>query len=302
SVADLLIAKRRSCRNVLQIHGAAFDRFYAASGTLRQRCITWSLSLADCIVALSPRWRNELLMMAPRANVAVVENAVQPQTDPPQRSHGGPCRFLLLARMDKWKGVDDLLEAAEHMRSAGCAFELVLAGPSGTASAGGTLVEKLRCKGLHGTVRYVGPVRGDDKHDLLRRADVYVQPSHHEGMPIAILEALSYGLPVVATQVGAVPEMMTHGCEGLLVPPRAPGQLAEAMIALAENPTQRHAMGNAASLLVASRFSTDRLTNDLVAIYNDLLRPPGAQTTTRRTNAPRDSCEPTGSGTTVSTA
>ena len=271
STADLMIAKRLGCRTILHIHGAAFDEFYAGAGALQQRLITWPLSQADRVVALSQSWRNELLRMAPRAQVAVVENAVAGPADLPSQPHDGPCRFLLLARMDEWKGIDDLLDATTCMRAAGCNFELTLAGPSGTAGDANILENKIDSRHLNGAVRYVGPVRGNEKLKLLQRADVYVQSSHHEGMPIALLEALAYGLPIIATRVGAVPEVITDGREGVLVPPHTPAQLAEAMCTLATDRAGRERMGLAAKRLAATRFSLDRFREDLISLYDEVL-------------------------------
>ena len=119
-------------------------------------------------------------------------------------------------------------------------------------------------------MRYAGSVHGADKSDLLRWADVYVQPSHHEGMPIAMLEALAYRLPIVATQVGAVPEVVADGVHGLLVPPHDPGQLAAAMGNVARDADRRRSFSSAAARLAASRFSSARFRDDLVKLYDVL--------------------------------
>ncbi len=270
STADLFLARRLGCRTILHIHGAAFDKFYAGAGRFQRRLIARSLSQAGCVVALSEQWRRELLKMAPRARVAVVENAVACPGDLLPRVRQGPCRFLLLARMDRWKGIDDLLDAAARLRAIRCEFELVLAGPGGTAGDADTLANKINSRGLGTAVRYAGCVRGEEKSELLRWADVYVQPSHHEGMPIALLEGLAYGLAIIATRVGAVPEVITDRHEGLLVPPHSPARLAEAMCALATDRPRRKTMANAARRLASTRFSIDRFRNDLISLYDDV--------------------------------
>lgn len=270
SAADSFLARRMGCRTILHIHGAAFDKFYAAAGMLQRRLIARSLSRAHCVVALSQQWRRELLKMAPRARIAVVENAVAYPDDLPPRVHDGPCRFLVLARMDHWKGIDDLLDAAARLRVTGCKFELVLAGPGGTAGDADTLTNKINSRGLGTAVRYAGCVHGQEKSELLCWADVYVQPSHHEGMPIALLEGLAYGLAIIATRVGAVPEVITDQHQGLLVPSHSPARLAEAMCALATDRPRRNTMANAAKRLASTRFSIDRFRNDLISLYDDV--------------------------------
>jgi glycosyltransferase involved in cell wall biosynthesis len=270
SVADMTVARGLGCRVVLHIHGAAFDEFHANAGRLRQRLIASSLSRADRVIGLSQSWCDKLRDMAPNARLTIIENAVATPPEPLARQASGPCRFLLLARMDEWKGIDNLLAACAELHADGVAAELTLAGPPGTAGDEAILAHKIGDKGLQDTVRYVGPVQGDDKTSLLQWADAYVQPSHHEGMPIALLEALSYGLPVVATRVGAVPEVITDEAEGILVLSHRPDLLALAMRHLAENDDLRRTMTRAARQLATTRFSLNRFRDDLMALYNDL--------------------------------
>ena len=270
SVLDMIIARRRGCRTILHIHGAAFDAFYDGAGWITRRLIEWSLGHADRVVALSESWQRQLRDMAPDARLWVIENAVSAPSSVPKRQHNRSCRFLLLARMDEWKGIDDLLDACGRLRAEKVVFELVLAGPSGTAGDSAVLNRKFRDLELDAMVRYVGSVHGEDKSNLLQWSDVYVQPSHHEGMPLSLLEALAYGLPIVATRVGAVPEVVTDRREGLLVPPRDPGCLASAMRELSRDVDRRRTMARAARELALSRFGLDRFRRDLLKLYDDV--------------------------------
>ncbi len=284
STVDMLAAQRLGSGVILHIHGAAFDEFYAGAGLVERRLIRWALSRADRVVALSDSWRRKISAMAPNARIVVVENAVGNPTQVAGVSlRGSPrelkpaargCRFLLLARMDEWKGVDDLLTASARLHAEGVAFELTLAGPPGTAGDAATLNAKIHAKKLESVVRYVGCVRGDEKSGLLEQADVYIQPSHQEGMPIALLEALAHGLPVIATRVGSVPEVISNQREGILVSLRQPDLLASAMRDMAADPVQRQAMSAAARRLARERFSLERLQNDLLSLYDDVRASP----------------------------
>ena len=276
AVADMLLAQELGCRVILHVHGAAFDTFYAEEPAWRRRVITWSLTRADRVVALSAAWRAKLRGMAPRAHAVIVENAIDSQPIAEVPRPGPTCRFLLLARMDEWKGIEDLLQACADLYTAGVPFEFVLAGPPGTAGDAGILTERIRGLGIEDVVRYVGTVQGTDKSQWLAWADVYVQPSHHEGMPIAMLEALACGLPIVATRVGAVPEMIEHERQGLLVPPRRPDLLSQAMGELASDGRLRERMASAARERALTRFGLDRLRDDLIGLY-DSVSPPRSE-------------------------
>ena len=282
SVVDMMIGRRLGCRVILHIHGAKFDKFYAHEPLWRRRLVARSLARADRIVALSSRWRDKLQHMSPNARVDIVENAVEIPSGTPKRRQDGTCCFLLLARMDEWKGIDDLLDACTDLRRQGVAVEVVLAGPSGTSGNATVLYEKIRTRNLVGMVRYVGPVHGEAKSNLLAAADAYVQPSHHEGMPIALLEALAYGLPVVATHVGAVPEVVNDGRHGLLVPPRRPDLLARAMRRLATEDQNRRDMSRATRALAVQRFGLARFQRDLTSLYDSLTQKAITVKTARR--------------------
>lgn len=270
SVMDLLIARECGCRSILHIHGAGFDDFFDAQPRWRQWIITRSLTQADRVVALSTGWRERLQRMAPALSPVVIENAVElaPSTESASDEH--PCRFLFLAKLDQWKGVDDLLKAAGELRRREVPYELVLAGPAGSAGSIVSLNRRIRADGLAGCVSLVGSVQGDKKSELFDWADVLVQPSHQEGMPLSILEAFAHRLPVIATKVGSIPEVIEDGRHGLLIDTKQPTMLAAAMAALATNQERRLRIGQTAGELARQRFSIHRLEGDLMDLYDEL--------------------------------
>lgn len=261
------MARRLSVKVVLHIHGAAFDQFFAKSGAVAKRLIRRTLAKADAVVALSREWRERIAAMSPNAKISVIENAVEVQPLVEQPRKDGPCRFLLLASMDEWKGIDDLLDASAIVKNSGKAIELVLAGPEGSAGDAATLRKKIEQRGLADYVRYIGPVPPESKTKWFDWADVYVQPSRHEGMPMAVLEAMAAGLPVIATRVGALPEVVNDRASGLLVDAQAPSTLAVAMQELANDSATRRHYGRAGHEIVANRFGVDRFRNDLIKLY-----------------------------------
>lgn len=102
--------------------------------------------------------------------------------------------------------------------------------------------------------------------------DLFAMPSLWEGMPVALLEALSYGLPVVATAVSGIPEVMSDGCEGFLVAPANPQQIAAGMSELLNNPQKRLEMGNRGRARVASEYSREKMIAAYVNLYRDMIR------------------------------
>ncbi len=287
SIVDGIAARFAGAGVVVHIHGAKFDEFFQNANLVFQRAIRGALERADAVVALSAGWKEKLQEIAPAARVVVIENAVEgphvtreralsstPAEETAPRSIGLPARFVTLTRLDLWKGVDELLLAARILAQHGVNFELTIAGPGGSAYDEPTIRARIASLGLEGRVRYVGVVIGLQKSELLASSDVYVQSSHHEGLPIAVLEAMVHGLAVVATSVGATPEFVEPGRHGLLVQPRNAEALASAMETLAGDPPRREAMGRACRELGRTRFSLERFERDLVDLYGSLSSKP----------------------------
>ena len=161
------------------------------------------------------------------------------------------------------KGVDVLLEA------------VALAGEriGSVAVAGdGLLREELERQsdrlGLHRKVSFLGSVAGPRR--LMRTARVFVLPSRWEGMPMALLEAMEAGLPVVASSVGGIPEVVRDGWNGVLVPPESPPALSAAITGLLEDPSRARRLGRRARRTIVEGFSIEHHATRLVELYDRL--------------------------------
>jgi glycosyltransferase involved in cell wall biosynthesis len=110
----------------------------------------------------------------------------------------------------------------------------------------------------------------DDVETVLAAADVFVQPSLSEGLPLAVLEAMASALPIVATRVGGIPEAIVDGETGLLVPPGDPAALAAALARVLDRPDQAASLGSAARRRAVAAFSVDRMTDHYERLYQRL--------------------------------
>ncbi|RMF74120.1 MAG: glycosyltransferase [Acidobacteria bacterium] len=163
------------------------------------------------------------------------------------------------------KGQRDLLEAMTPLLRARPELMLAIVGDAGSRYAA-DLRERIRAAGLGNRVVLPGVLR--DVPDLLAAFDLFVLPSHSEGMSNALLEAMAAGRPIVATEVGGAAECLDGGAAGALVPARRPEALREAIAALLDSPARRAALGEAARRRAADEFSLDRM----LARYEDLYR------------------------------
>jgi glycosyltransferase involved in cell wall biosynthesis len=130
------------------------------------------------------------------------------------------------------------------------------------------LEREIGARGLGHRLRLLGPHH--DVPALLETADVFVLASRSEGQPNAIIEAMAMGVPVVATAVGGVPELMRDGSEGLLVAPEDPGALAEACRTLLGNPTLARTLGERAQLRARRDFGLASMIERYAALYEEV--------------------------------
>jgi glycosyltransferase involved in cell wall biosynthesis len=119
--------------------------------------------------------------------------------------------------------------------------------------------------GVGDRITFLGEVR--DVPALLARARMFVLPSRSEGIPLTALEAMACGLPVVATRVGGLPEVVDEGVTGLLVPPADPAALADAMVAIGSDPDRCDRMGRAGRRRAEERFDVRRMVAEYEALY-----------------------------------
>jgi glycosyltransferase involved in cell wall biosynthesis len=167
-----------------------------------------------------------------------------------------------VARLDPVKGLETLLEAMARLRQRrpGAVCLVVGDGPES-----GRLRAHARRLGLGGTVVWAGPLPEAARY--FAALDVYVTSSLGEGLPLGVLEAMAAGLPVVATRVPGHVDTVTEDVTGLLVAPRDPGALAEAVEALFADGARRLRMGEAGHERVVSDFSLARMTSEVAEVY-----------------------------------
>ncbi len=169
-------------------------------------------------------------------------------------------------RLIPLKGIDHLLCAAAALQAEFPQLRIEIAG-SGSERA--NLEASVARLGLSGRVKFLGWV--DEIRSALLRWDVFVLPSLEEGFPIAALEAMAAGLPVVASSVGGVPELVVDGNTGWLVPPAGVEPLTSRLRTLLRDPEQRRKMGAAGRNRVREQFSLNLMTQGFSQLYDELL-------------------------------
>lgn len=209
----------------------------------------------------------------PEAMTRLVWSSVDPASLAPTRSRDevraalevpGSAPFVLAAgALVERKGFDVLVDAFALLQVAGAI--LWIAGEGDPAA----LKKRVERHGLAGRVRLLG--RRNDVPDLLAAADVFAMPSRAEGLGIAALEAMAAGLPVVASRVGGLGEVVLDGETGRLVPPGDAAALARALDEVLGDATLRVRLGAAGRARVQAEFTADRMVDAYEALYREVL-------------------------------
>lgn len=186
----------------------------------------------------------------------------------PARSAHDPPRVLLATRLLRDKGVAEFVAAADIVRRSGGSALFLMAGapdPGNPSAVSGEEIEEWHRRG---SVVALGHV--EDMRELLGSVDIVVLPSYREGVPRILIEAASAGLPLVATDVPGCREIVEHGVNGLLVPPRNAGELAAAISKLLASPDLRGQMGSRGRDKVIAEFDERIVIRRTIDVYEEL--------------------------------
>lgn len=261
----VFLARALRRRVVLHLHSGPGDvaTFRAGLDGPRLRFLRGAFAAADAVLAVSSASAAALAEGFGRTDIVVLPN---PAPAPPaglERRAAEPGPALYLGGFaNPVKGGTILLAALEL--PAASPLPLVMAGPGELPAGGRELLER------RADLQWRGWLEPDEKDELMRRAQVFVLPSTSEGLPMALLEAMTYELAIVASTVGGVPDVADDGVEALLVPPGDPEALAAALARLAAEPELRSRLGAAAATR-ARELDGEHIAARLEEIYDSVL-------------------------------
>jgi len=266
----LLAARLLGCRVFLHNHGASFDQWAAQMGPLARGVLRWSFECAAGVIVLTGGWLEKLKPYAPRAQWFAVPNGV-PLPDRVNDVTTAPPVFLFLGDWTARKGVHDLVTATELASERGFAGVVHLAGFEKEPGQLDALRRRIDEGPCASRFCILGTLSAPAKNEALASAHCLVLPSYAEGLPVAILEAMGHGLPIIATRVGAIGEAVSDGQEGFLIDPGDVAALADRICRLGGDPGLRQRMGEAARRRAEGDFSLDAMVDRIVALYDEVL-------------------------------
>lgn len=254
---------------ILHIHGGRFGEFYfRRCGKLRKLLVRTIIKRASTVVTVSQALKRVIESIGYSGRLLVIPNPVDVKLGaglcgPIQRA---PCLLFFLGRIGAEKGAWDLLEAARRLRRNFVGLEVKFGGDGNVRD----LMGRAAALGIGDAVEAIGWVDGEEKLRRLAECTVFVLPSYAEGLPMAVLEAMAAGAPVVTTKVGGIPDVIKNGLDGLLIEPGDVEGLARAVESLLTDPRMRDRLSAAGKRKVLECFTLERITPLVEKLYGEL--------------------------------
>ena len=269
----VLAAKVFSQKIVFHGHGGSFLKFYQQSHWFSKKYIQKILTGVDQIVVGSENARTVMEQISGRNNVRIVSNSIADERiiglthNKKALQEKDNFNLLFLGRIERPKGVYELIGTAVILKEKISGVKIILGGEGEIKNA-----RKFCCeKGVEDTVQFYGWVQGEDKIGLFKQATCFVLPSYRELQSVSVLEALAAGLPIVATDISGINEMVEDGANGFLVPVGNSRQLAEKIFLLLKDENLRQQMCENNLRKFKEKFDMKFVIRDLLQIYQNML-------------------------------
>jgi glycosyltransferase involved in cell wall biosynthesis len=251
---------------VYTVHGWAFlahRGVAAAAYRLVERTLRPLTTVTVC-VSENERQAGLAARACAERSTIVIRNGVSPLVLDTARARSDRTRLVMVGRLQAPKDPITLVRALALLPAR--SFEAVLIGDGPERAA---VEDEIGRLGVGGAVRVLG--ERSDVPELLAAAEIFVLSTRSEGLPLSVLEAMAAGLPVIASNVGGIPELVADGVSGVLVPPGDPAALAEAIEALLENPALALELGAAGRRRVVENFDLEAVREAHLALYRRML-------------------------------
>lgn len=255
-------------KTVFHIHAGAFDERYNQGSRIYRVLCRFLVNNSDAIVVLSNRWDDFFRANFRIRRIIVIKNPVEQRIDNLLvNGNNGFVKFLFLGRIADHKGIFDLVNLISNEQQSWRGKCKLFAGGNHEVDR---LKKTISDNNVSDIVEYIGWTQGEVKEEYFRSCDYFILPTYEEGMPVTILEAYSYGKPVISTPVGSIPEILQHNHNGLLFEPGNMPVLKELITEVINNPAMKERLGKNA-LKKASEFYPSAIKQELEKLYAEII-------------------------------
>lgn len=249
------------------IHGADFDEFYLNASAKKREIIRDTYNKCFRIVALSDEWHDKLKQIVDDSKIVVIENysILHPEAIKERENKKNEHNILFLGFICKRKGCYDIPAIVEKVAKEIPDVKFVLAGIGDIDQ-----IKTITPDNIKNNIIYPGWVRNEEKNRLLREADLFFLPSYNEGMPMSILDAMGYGLPVVSTTVGGIAKIVHDGKNGYICEPGNIKKLSTLILKILTDEHLLKSMSEQSMSIVKNKYSLETHISSLEKIYGSI--------------------------------
>lgn len=280
TVIFMVIAWLAGARTLLHIHGTDWDTFYTRESAWLKLLYKIGLRIPKRIIVLYETWRININKLVPNANVGALANCLE-DINPPESTLVEGIRpelgldqnnfVVLTVGFVGWrKGHLDILDAVPRVVKENQSVRFIFMGGEEYPGESDQVISRIKSENLDNWVLVTREVERSKVPAYLAAADVFLLPSRREGMPISILEAMRAGLPVIVSNVGAIPEMIEDGQSGLLIEPGSSDAIAQAVINLSRDDVLRQRLAESARKAYEKKYEVNACIRELSSIYSNM--------------------------------
>lgn len=246
------------------VHGSEIEKLYTNSSNRTKRLIRSTFDKCSLIITLTEENRRKISVVNTRSKMVVLHNFSSihfVEKDTQEKI------VLFLGFITKLKGCFDIPEIAQKVAKKVPEVRFVLGGEGEIVP----LKEKLKEYNIQDKILFPGWVTGEKKSSFIKQSTLFFLPSYTEAMPMSILEAMGYGLPIVSTNVGGIPQLVKPGENGYLYEPGDIDGMADGIIKILQDDELAKAMGACSYNMIKDKYSLEKHLTGLITIYNEML-------------------------------
>lgn len=261
------LCKKYDVPDVIHLHGSEFQKWYNESNSSTKKKIRNLLAESSAFIVLGDKWNKAVKEIEPATRTVVVSNTVH-IPDYITSWDGDTFQILFLGVLIKRKGVADLIQAISLLKKEGRLNNLKFI-IAGSGSEEDNLKQQASKLEVEHWIEFAGWTDGKAKERYLKESQALVLPSYNEGLPIAVLEAISYGLPVIATDVGDMAAAVREGENGFLIKPGDVSALADKIKKITEDKGRYTQMSAKSKEIALTEFSDSKYFEKIYNCYRE---------------------------------
>ena len=264
--AIAIFAKALGVKVIIHMHGASFEEWYYKQKKIMKKLIKWIINKCDIFIILGEQWRRFFeTIIYDNSKINVLHNSV---SVPKYNKYDLESKeIIFLGMLIQRKGIDDLLKAISEIKNDfndDVIFKLY------GSDKDGNIKSKINNLGLSSIVKYSGWITDENKEECFKKAMINILPSYNEGLPMSILETMSYGIPNISSNIAAIPEAIINEENGILIEPGDIKSLGKSILQLANSKQLRKKYSDLSYERAKNMFDLENHIDNLKIIYNKI--------------------------------